>query len=76
MNTYLSGIRPNQFADSADMEGDGWNDFTLPLNRSRAYALATWQPSKPPKAGFFIYGIDMDGPQFPTTIALMAAMNL
>jgi hypothetical protein len=69
------GISVTQFADSADLEGDGFNDFTSPLNQSRAWSLAQWQPSGAKKAGFVIYGIDLDGPDFTSTIAIIPILN-
>ncbi|WP_268224493.1 glycoside hydrolase family 18 [Sinomicrobium oceani] len=65
--------------------GARWGDVSTPLEGSRAYDYATWQPETGEKGGIFSYAVDRDGvPQgedeifptdYPVTRALISAMN-
>ncbi len=63
-NSFKSYITPSQYFigfSFYEENGTAWNDVTTPLQGSRAYSYATWQPSGARKGGIFAYAIDRDG---------------
>ncbi|WP_226470550.1 endo-beta-N-acetylglucosaminidase family protein [Luteimonas panaciterrae] len=41
--------------------GTAWHDAVAPMNTSRAYKYAQWQPTGTKKGGIFSYALDRDG---------------
>lgn len=87
-NTFKNYILPSQyFIGFSFYEENGayWRDVTEPLEDSRAYAYATWQPNEGTKGGIFSYAIDRDGvaqgddtiqpTDYPVTRTLIGVMN-
>ena len=64
--TFKGLITPNQFIPGFSFYGENgadWGDTTLPLNQSRAYRYAKWEPAGETqhKGGIFAYAVDRDG---------------
>ncbi|SEN99615.1 Putative glycoside hydrolase Family 18, chitinase_18 [bacterium A37T11] len=87
-DSYANKIKPSQYLigfSFYEERGTYWGDVTNPLQNSRAYSYAKWQPSQGTKGGIFSYAVDRDGvPQgqndiVPTTYSvtreLISVMN-
>ena len=87
-DTFKNYISPQQYFigfSFYEENGTHWGDVTEPLEDSRAYAYATWQPKEGTKGGIFSYAIDRDGvsqgdntiqsTDYPVTRTLIGVMN-
>lgn len=87
-NTYADKVRPNQYLigfSFYEENGAYWRDVSTPLEQSRAYSYATWNPTQGTKGGIFSYAVDRDGvadgqnnivpTTYPVTRALISVMN-
>ena len=65
---YSPYIRPDQyligFTFYEEHSSGGWDDVSDPLDQSRAWQYALWQPTQGNKGGVFSYATDRDGVSF------------
>ncbi|HLS32933.1 MAG TPA: hypothetical protein VK039_05030 [Brevibacterium sp.] len=62
--TYQDLIDPSQYLigfSFYEERGATWGDVDQPIEASRAYAYAQWQPDGARKGGIFCYALDRDG---------------
>ena len=62
--TYPELIAPSQYfigCSFYEERGATWGDVDQPIENSRAYAYAQWQPDGARKGGIFCYALDRDG---------------
>ena len=62
--TYQGLIDPSQYFigfSFYEERGATWGDVDQPIETSRAYAYAQWQPDGARKGGIFCYALDRDG---------------
>ncbi|KAJ6784015.1 hypothetical protein PWT90_00302 [Aphanocladium album] len=87
-NSFSSYITSKQYLigfSFYEENGNNWGDTYTPMNTSRAWQYAKWQPTGATKGGIFSYAIDRDGVAIgdnaiqPTDMSwtrkLIAAMN-
>lgn len=87
-DSFKAYIKPEQYFigfSFYEENGTDWGDVQEPLEESRAYSYAMWQPSEGTKGGIFSYAIDRDGvaagddtiqsTNYPVTRTLIATMN-
>jgi hypothetical protein len=63
-DTYADKIPPSRYMigfSFYEERGPRWRDVTPPIETSRAYAYARWNPTQGAKAGIFSYAVDRDG---------------
>jgi len=63
-NTYKPYIPASKYFigfSFYEENGTSWNDTVAPIQTSRAYKYAQWQPTGTKKGGIFSYALDRDG---------------
>ncbi|CEJ93048.1 hypothetical protein VHEMI08665 [[Torrubiella] hemipterigena] len=63
-DTFSPYIKSSQYLigfSFYEERGARWGDTTTPMNKSRAYQYAAWQPKGATKGGIFSYATDRDG---------------
>ena len=87
-DSFKNYIKPEQYYigfSFYEENGTEWGDVEEPLESSRAYNYALWQPNEGTKGGIFAYAIDRDGvlsgddtiqpTNYPVTRELIKTMN-